>query len=102
MPPEAVPPEAVPPEGRAPMKRRLSLVGPAEELLGIAPPILERAARGCSVGDATHRGLLIPRLLSKDQDALTYQPMVLDAAAEFERLRARGVQVPAAPPAALE
>ena len=51
---------------------------------------------------ATHRGLLIPRLLSKDQDALTYQPMVLDAAAEFERLRARGVQVPAAPPAALE
>lgn len=40
------------------MKRRLSLVGPAEELLGIAPPALERAARGCSVGDATHRGLL--------------------------------------------
>jgi hypothetical protein len=52
---------------------------------------------------ATHRGLLIPRLLSRgNPEALTYQPMVLDAAAEFERLRAAGVEVPAAPPAALE
>lgn len=40
------------------MKRRLALVGPAEELLGIAPPALERAARSCSPGDATHRGLV--------------------------------------------
>jgi hypothetical protein len=40
------------------MKRRLALVGPAEELLGVAPPALERAARGCATGDATHRGLM--------------------------------------------
>jgi hypothetical protein len=51
---------------------------------------------------ATHRGLLIPRLLSKDRDALTYQPMVLNAPETFVRMRAAGVQVPAAPPAAVE
>ena len=41
-----------------PRKRRLALVGAADELLGIAPPALERAARSCAVGDRTHRGLL--------------------------------------------
>jgi hypothetical protein len=50
----------------------------------------------------THRGRLLPRLFSKDRDALTYEPMVLDAAAEFQRMRAAGVEVPAAPPAALD
>jgi hypothetical protein len=49
----------------------------------------------------THRGLLLQRVFSKDRAALTYQPMVLDAPAEFERMRAAGVAVPAAPPAAL-
>ncbi len=42
----------------SPMKRRLNLIGAADELLGIAPPALERAARSCAVGDPTHRGLL--------------------------------------------
>jgi hypothetical protein len=50
----------------------------------------------------THHGLLIPRLLAKDKETVTYQPMILDSAAEFERLRAAGVEVPAAPPKALE
>ncbi len=49
----------------------------------------------------THHGLLIPRLLTRDKDALIYQPMVLDAAAEYDRLRAQGVRVPAAPPAVI-
>jgi hypothetical protein len=36
----------------------LRLVPPNEELRGVAPRALERAARLCSPGDATHRGLL--------------------------------------------
>jgi hypothetical protein len=51
---------------------------------------------------ATHRGLLFERMFSKDKVALVYQPMVLDAPAEFERMRASGVRTPAAPPRALE
>ena len=50
----------------------------------------------------THHGLLIPRLIAKDKDVVTYQPMILDAATEFDRLRAAGVQQPAAPPKALD
>ena len=49
----------------------------------------------------THHGLLIPRLLAKDKNTVTYEAMLLNAPAEFERLRALGVQVPAAPPSAL-
>jgi len=49
----------------------------------------------------SHHGLLLPRLIAKDKDTVTYGPMLLDAPAEFERLRAQGVQVPAAPPSAL-
>lgn len=40
------------------MKRRLNLVSPADELLGVAPPAFERAARTCQPGDVVHRGLL--------------------------------------------
>ena len=47
---------------------------------------------------ANNRGLLLERVFSRDREELTYRPMRLDAAAEFERLRARGVQVPPAPP----
>ena len=50
----------------------------------------------------THRGLLIPRLIAKDRDTVTYQPMILDSAAEFERLRAAGVRQPPAPPQSLD
>ena len=51
---------------------------------------------------STHHGLLIPRLIARDEDTVTYQPMILDSAAEYERLRAAGVQQPAAPPKALD
>ena len=46
----------------------------------------------------THRGLLLERWFAKDQDALIYKDMTLDAGAEFQRLRARGYQVPSPPP----
>ena len=38
---------------------------------------------------------------ARDREALIYRPMVLDAPDAFEQQRARGRQVPAAPPAAL-
>jgi hypothetical protein len=47
---------------------------------------------------ATHRGRLLERWFSRDREALTYRDMRLDAAAEFERLRALGLRVPPAPP----
>ena len=50
----------------------------------------------------THRGRLLERLFSRDRDALVYRPMVLNAPSEFDRMRASGVAVPAASPAALE
>lgn len=40
------------------MKRQLTLIAPGQELQGVAPPVLERAAKGCRPGDATHRGLV--------------------------------------------
>jgi hypothetical protein len=46
----------------------------------------------------THQGLLLERAFTRDRSALVYREMVLDAPAEFQRLRAVGVQVPAAPP----
>lgn len=46
----------------------------------------------------THRGLLLERWFAKDQNALIYEDMTLDAGAEFRRLRARGYQVPSPPP----
>ena len=39
-------------------------------------------------------GLLLERVFSRDREALVYQQMVLDAPAEFDRMRARGVEVP--------
>lgn len=50
----------------------------------------------------THHGLLIPRLIAKDKETVTYQPMILDAASEFRRLRAAGVEQPPAPPQSLD
>lgn len=49
----------------------------------------------------THRGRLLERLFSRDREALVYRPMVLSAPDAFERMRASGAAVPAAPPAAL-
>ncbi len=46
----------------------------------------------------THRGLLLERWFSKDQNALIYEDMTLNAGAEFQRLRAGGYRVPSPPP----
>ena len=50
----------------------------------------------------THHGRLLERWFSRDRDALIYRPMVLDAPVAFDQMRASGVAVPAAPPAALD
>jgi hypothetical protein len=50
----------------------------------------------------SHRGKLLPRLFSRDREALTYRAQTLDAPASFETMRARGVGVPAPPPALLD
>jgi hypothetical protein len=46
-------------------------------------------------------GKVLERLLSREPDTLAYRTMTLNAAAEYERLRARGLRVPAAPPGVL-
>ena len=66
-----------------------------------APGIRATLAAEDQVWRETHHGLLLERAFSRDQVALVYREMVLDAPAEFQRLRAIGVQVPAAPPRAL-
>lgn len=66
------------------------------------PQIRAELAAEDVVWRQTHHGLLLERWFSRDREALVYKPMVLDAPAEFERMRAMGVQVPAAPPGALE
>jgi hypothetical protein len=50
----------------------------------------------------SHRGKLLPRLFSRDREALTYRAQTLDAPVTFETMRARGVGVPAPPPALLD
>jgi hypothetical protein len=84
------------PAGNADAQVLVAAAGP------IAPGIRQTLAAEDVEWRATHNGLLLERLLSKDRDELEYRPMVLDAAAEFERMRAAGVDVPAAPPAVLD
>ena len=45
-----------------------------------------------------NRGLLLERLANNNPDWAIYEDMRLNADQEFQRLRARGVRVPAAPP----
>lgn len=82
------------PAGNADGAVLVAQAGPA------APGIRQTLAVEDAEWRAGHRGLLLPRLLSKDREALTYQPMLLNAPETFARMRAQGVQVPAAPPAA--
>ena len=49
-----------------------------------------------------NRGFLFERWFSRDQEAVIYQNMILDAPEEFERARSRGVRVPAPPPSVLD
>ncbi len=65
------------------------------------PSIRAELAAEDVVWRQTHHGLLLERWFTRDPTALVYQQMVLDAPAEYYRMRARGVQVPAAPPSAL-
>ncbi len=45
-----------------------------------------------------NRGLLFERWFSRNLEAVIYDGVILDAAAEYQRLRAAGVAVPPAPP----
>lgn len=45
-----------------------------------------------------NRGLLFERWFSRNLEAVRYDDVILDAAAEYQRLRAAGVAVPPAPP----
>jgi hypothetical protein len=45
-----------------------------------------------------NRGLLFERWFSRNLEAVIYDDVILDAAAEYQRLRAAGVAVPPAPP----
>lgn len=84
------------PAGTASAGSLIARAGPAD------PNIRARLA----VEDATWReenqGKLLPRLLARDADEVTYGAVTLDAAAEYEAMRARGVAVPPAPPTLLE
>ena len=67
----------------------------------IDPAIRTELAQEDAAWRQTHHGLFFQRLFAGDQEELIYRPMVLDPATEFDRLRAAGVRVPAAPPAVL-
>lgn len=65
----------------------------------VDPAIRPRLAAEDAVYRRENRGAILERLANRDNsDALIYQNMTLDANAEFDRLRALGVRVPAAPP----
>ncbi len=66
------------------------------------PAIRTQLAQEDVVWRQTHHGRLLERIFSRDREELVYRPMVLDAPDSFERQRAQGRRVPAAPPAALE
>jgi hypothetical protein len=62
------------------------------------PLIRTRLAQEDAEYRASHGGRLLERLFARDQDALVYRDMTLDAAAAYEQMRARGVQLSAPPP----
>lgn len=78
----------------------------APGLVARAGPVDPAIRRRLAQEDAIYRQENPPRVLERlsgqDLDALAYRGMTLDAGSEFERLRARGVRVPAAPPEATE
>ncbi len=65
----------------------------------VDPEIRARLAAEDAAYRRANRGAILERLANRNEsDAVIYQDMQLDADAEFERLRARGIRVPAAPP----
>jgi hypothetical protein len=67
----------------------------------IDPAIRSRLAAEDAVYRREHPGLLLERVFTRDREALIYRGMALNAPATFEVMRARGVQVPPAPPSVL-
>ncbi len=78
--------------GSAPAGALVAQAGP------IDPQIRSRLAAEDAVYRSENRGLLLERVANNNSDWTIYENMRLDAGAEFLRLRARGVRVPAAPP----
>jgi Protein of unknown function (DUF3035) len=66
------------------------------------PQIRARLAQEDAEYRASHGGRLLERLFARDQEALVYRDMTLNAPAVYEQMRARGVQLPAPPPDLLE
>ena len=64
---------------------------------GIRPEVAAEDARY----RADNPGLLLERAFARDKDALIYRRMTLQPAQEYDRIRAAGIGVPAAPPALL-
>lgn len=76
---------------------------PAGTLIARAGPVDPQIRARLRSEDAAYRdenrGLLLERIADDNPDWSIYENMRLNADAEFQRLRARGVRVPAAPPA---
>ncbi len=64
----------------------------------VDPQIRAQLASEDAVYRQENRGRLLERFSDNDADWTIYRNMRLNADAEFDRLRARGVRVPAAPP----
>lgn len=78
----------------------------AGSVIARAGPVDPNIRAQLAAEDATwreeNRGKLLPRLFARDPDDVTYGAVTLDAAAEYEAMRARGIAVPPAPPMLLE
>jgi hypothetical protein len=75
---------------------------PASDLVASVGPIQPGIRAILAEEDVVYRQqnqpLLFERWFRPDRDRLAYQGMLLDPNAEYDRLRARGLRVPAAPP----
>lgn len=80
------------PAGSASAGALIARAGPVD------PQIRARLAVEDQVWRQENKGLLLERIAARDDDWTIYEDMRLDASAEFDRLRARGLRVPAAPP----
>ena len=80
------------PAGTASAGALIARAGPVD------PNIRSELAAADVVYRENNRGLLIPRLILPDSEALVYGGEMLDTSSEYERLRTQGVGVPPAPP----
>lgn len=76
-----------------------------EGLVAAAGPVDPQVRTALATEDvewrSSNHGRLLERWFSTDRDSLIYRPMLLNAPAAFDDMRAAGKDVPAAPPAAL-